>query len=315
MRFATFTVETAVGTVDRAGLKHGDRLVDLTAGYATLLAAEGRTRPVEAARALVPPDMLELLRNGTAAVEAAREVRGAVTDGTLPETGPHGGRVSYEERAVSLRAPLPRPNTVRDFSVFEDHGGEKPDEWYDMPAYYKGNPDSTVPPNSEVEWPDYTDRLDFELELGVVVGQECRDIDADEAEEYIAGYTVFNDFSARDIQSKEMTMGLGPGKGKDFANGFGPYLVTADAFDPGDARMTARVNGEVWCEGNSGEAHHSVGDMLAHAAMGETLSPGDVLGTGTVGGGCGYDLDRWVDHGDTVELEVEGIGVLRHTVT
>lgn len=315
MRLATFTVETAVGPIDRVGVKHGDRLVDLTAGYATLLAAEGRTRPVEAARALVPPDMLELLRNGPSAIEAAREVRVAAADGTLPEDGPRGGQVSYETDSVSLRAPLPRPNTVRDFSVFEAHGGDKPDEWYDLPAYYKGNPDSTVPPNSEVEWPDYTERLDFELELGVVVGRECRDVDASAAEEYVAGYTVFNDFSARDIQGEEMTVGLGPGKGKDFANGFGPYLVTADAFDPADARMTARVNGEVWCEGNSGEAHHSVGDMLEHAAMGETVHPGDVLGTGTVGGGCGYDLDRWLDHGDTVELEVEGIGALRHTVS
>ncbi|MEF8886612.1 MAG: fumarylacetoacetate hydrolase family protein [Haloarculaceae archaeon] len=315
MRLATFTVETAVGPIDRVGVTYGDSLVDLTAGYAAILADEGRTRPVEAARALVPPDMLELLRNGPEAIEAAREVRVAAADGDLPAEGPRGGQVTYDEDAVSLRAPLPRPNTIRDFSVFEAHGTEKPEEWYDLPAYYKGNPDSTVPPNTEVEWPDYTDRLDFELELGVVIGRECRDIDPSEAEEYIAGYTVFNDFSARDIQGEEMTMGLGPGKGKDFANGFGPYLVTADAFDPGDARMTARVNGEVWSEGNSGEAHHSVGDMLEHAAMGETVHPGDVLGTGTVGGGCGYDLDRWVDHGDTIELEIEGIGTLRHTVS
>ena len=315
MRLATFTVETAVGPIDRVGVKHGDRLVDLTAGYATLLAAEGRTRPVEAARALVPPDMLELLRNGPSAIEAAREVRVAAADGTLPEDGPRGGQVSYETDSVSLRAPLPRPNTVRDFSVFEAHGGDKPDEWYDLPAYYKGNPDSTVPPNSEVEWPDYTERLDFELELGVVVGRECRDVDASAAEEYVAGYTIFNDFSARDIQGEEMTVGLGPGKGKDFANGFGPYLVTADAFDPADATMTAEVDGEVWSEGTPGEMYHSFADIVAHAAMGETVHPGDVLGTGTVGGGCGYDLDRWLDHSDTVELEVEGIGALRHTVS
>jgi len=196
--------------------------------------------------------------------------------------------------------------------VFEEHGREKPDEWYGLPAYYKGNPDSVVAPDTTVEWPDYTDMLDYELELAAVVGRECRDVAADEAETYLAGYTVFDDFSARDIQRREMEMGLGPGKGKDFANGLGPYLVTPDEFDPADARMVARVNGEVWSEGNAGEMHHSIGDMLAHASMGETVHPGDVLGTGTVGGGCGADLDRWVDPGDTVELEIEGIGTLRH---
>jgi 2-keto-4-pentenoate hydratase/2-oxohepta-3-ene-1,7-dioic acid hydratase in catechol pathway len=256
--------------------------------------------------------MLEFLRNGPEAMDAAREVHGAAAD--LPEAAPDGARVAYDLAAVDLRAPLPRPNTIRDFSVFEAHGREKPDAWYELPAYYKGNPDSVVDPGARVEWPGYSDRLDYELELAAVVGRACRDTDAADAETYLAGYTVFNDFSARDIQAREMEMGLGPGKGKDFANGFGPYLVTTDAFDPGDARMVARVNGEVWSEGNAGDAHHSVGDMLEHAAMGQTVHPGDVLGTGTVGGGCGYDLDRWIDPGDTVELEIEGIGTLEHTV-
>lgn len=313
MKLATFAVDAPTGPTERIGVKRGDELVDLTAGYAVLLADEGRAQPVEAARSLVPPDMLEFLRNGREAMDAARAVADDAAD-VGDREAPDGATVAYDREDVTLRAPLPRPNTLRDFSVFEDHGGEKPEEWYELPVYYKGNPDSVVPPGARVEWPDYTDALDYELELGIVVGRECRDVDPAEAEEYVAGYTIFDDFSARDIQRREMAGGLGPGKGKDFANGLGPYLVTTDAFDPTDARMVARVDGEVWSEGNAGEAYHSVGDILAHASMGQTVHPGDVLGTGTVGGGCGADLDRWLDRGATVELEIEGIGTLRHTV-
>ena len=313
MKLATFAVDDPTGDHERVGVKHGDSLLDLTAGYAVIAAEEGRTRPVAAAEALVPPDMLEFLRNGPEAMNAAREVA-AVGDDLVGRAAPNGAATSYDLASVDLRAPLPRPNTIRDFSVFEDHGREKPDAWYDVPAYYKGNPDSVVPPGATVEWPDYTDTLDFELELAAVVGRECRDVPAGNPEPYLAGYTVFDDFSARDVQAEEMEMGLGPGKGKDFANGFGPYLVTTDAFDPTDAAMIARVNGEVWSEGNAGEMYHSIGDMLAHASMGETVHPGDVLGTGTVGGGCGYDLDRWIEPGDRVELEIEGIGTLEHRV-
>jgi 2-keto-4-pentenoate hydratase/2-oxohepta-3-ene-1,7-dioic acid hydratase in catechol pathway len=313
MKLATFAVDTPTGRQERVGVRQGDSLLDVTAGYAALLGEDGRTEPVRAAETLVPPDMLAVLRNGPEAMSAAREVARAGAN-LVGRTAPDGASVSYDPDAVDLRAPLPRPNTIRDFSVFEDHGREKPDVWYDLPAYYKGNPDSVVPPGAAIEWPSYTNQLDFELELAAVVGRECRNVGADEAEQYVAGYTIFDDFSARDIQAEEMELGLGPGKGKDFANGFGPYLVTPDAFDPSDAAMIARVNGEVWSEGNADEMYHSIGDMLAHASMDETVHPGDVLGTGTVGGGCGYDLDRWIERGDRIELEIEGIGTLEHQV-
>jgi 2-keto-4-pentenoate hydratase/2-oxohepta-3-ene-1,7-dioic acid hydratase in catechol pathway len=313
MHLATFAVDAPTGPIERIGCRHEDSLLDLTAGYATLLADDGSTRPVRRAKSLAPPDMLEFLRNGPEAMEAAREVAAAAED-LVGRAAPDGASISYDVDAVDLRAPLPRPNTIRDFSVFEEHGREKPDEWYELPAYYKGNPDSVVAPGTDVAWPSYTDMLDFELELAAVVGQECRNVAAGDAETYLAGYTVFNDFSARDIQMEEMEMGLGPGKGKDFANGFGPYLVTPDEFDPTDAEMEARVDGELWAEGNSGEAYHSIGDMLAHASLDQTVHPGDVLGTGTVGGGCGADLDRWIERGDRIELEIEGIGTLEHRV-
>ncbi len=134
------------------------------------------------------------------------------------------------------------------------------------------------------------------------------------AEECIAGYTIFNDFSARDIQGEEMNGRLGPAKGKDFANGLSPYLVPAADIDVLEASMTARVDGEVWFDGTVDEMYHSFADIVEHVSASETLFPGDVIGSGTVGEGCGLELGRWLEDGDTVALEIAGIGVLEHTI-
>lgn len=310
MKLATFRVGGPVPTARVGVLADGATLLDLTAGHGAVLAGEGRANPAGSAAALVPPEMLGLLENGPEALEAAREVLSRRSE--LPEVGPAGARIRHDLDDVSLASPLPRPNTLRDFSVFEDHGREKDDVWYELPVYYKGNPESVVPPGATVEWPPYAETLDYELEVAAVIGREARNVEAADADAYVAGYTIFDDFSARDVQRREMRAGLGPAKGKDFANGLGPYLVTADEFDPADARMVARVDGEVWSEGNLGEMYHSFGDLVEHASWGETLHPGDVLASGTVGGGCGADLGRYPDRGATVELEVEGIGTLRH---
>ncbi len=213
--------------------------------------------------------------------------------------------------------------SLRDFIAFEEHiravrflrGAEIPAAWYKMPVYYKGNYRSLLGHGQTLTWPRYSQRMDYELELACIIGKEGIDISEEGAEAYIGGYTVMNDWSARDIQMEEMSVGLGPAKGKDFATSLGPWLVTPDEFNPADARMTARINGEVWSDGNIGQIHWSFAQMIAHASMDETLYPGDVLGSGTVGGGCGLELDRWLQAGDVVELEVEGIGVLRNKVT
>jgi 2-keto-4-pentenoate hydratase/2-oxohepta-3-ene-1,7-dioic acid hydratase in catechol pathway len=222
-----------------------------------------------------------------------------------------------------LLAPL-RPRSLRDFLAFEGHlrgayaalGRDIPPEWYDVPAYYKGMPDTVIGPGAEVPWPGYTDRLDHELELAAVIGRTVRDVPREEADESIFGYTIWNDFSARDTQRVEAAIGLGPGKAKDWdgSNVIGPCIVTRDEFDPADARMTVRVNGATWGEDNSGRMHHSFGDMIAYASRSQTLRPGEVLGSGTASGGSGIELDRWLQEGDIVELEVEGIGVLRNPI-
>jgi len=320
MKLSSFEIETSTDTRRRVGSVEGETVTDLTASYALLLADRGEPRPRRTAAVQVPPDMLELLQ-GEKALAKAREAAEFVSK-SEPSTGINGRQLRYSLDDVNRLAPLPRPNTLRDFMAFEEHvkngfesyGEEIPDGWYEYPISYKGNPDAVVPPNDTVDWPAFTEKLDFELELGAVIGKQGRNVPAAEAEEYIAGFTIFNDFTARDIQAREQAVGFGPTKGKDFANGLGPYLVTTDEFDVSDATMTARINGEEWASGNSGEMYHSFEEMIEYISWGQTIYPGDVYGSGTIPFGCGKGLRRWINPGDRIDMEVEGIGVLSHTV-
>lgn len=253
----------------------------------------------------------------------------------IVDAGFHGDMVAFIEAGAPLRegdevppatrllAPL-RPRSMRDFLGFEGHlraayrglGREIPREWYELPAYYKGLPDTVIGPDVEVPWPAYTDRLDHELELAAVLGRRVRDVQAHDAAGCIFGYTIWNDLSARDVQRREIPVGLGPGKAKDWdgSNVLGPCLVTADEFDASAARMVVRVNGEPWGESSTAEMHHSFADMIAYSSQSQTLYPGEVIGSGTATGGSGLELDRWLAPGDVIELEVEGIGILRNTI-
>ena len=215
---------------------------------------------------------------------------------------------------VRLRAPIPQPPSVRDFYAFEQHvatargarGLEMPPEWYGRPVFYFSNPAAIYGPDEEIAFPAESAEWDYELEVAAVIGSEGR----------IAGYTVLNDWSARDLQRAEMTVGLGPAKGKDFATSLGPVLVTRDELGDLRLEMIARVNGEERSRGNLGDIHWPFEDLAAHAAANTRLVPGDVLGSGTVGTGCilEHGDGRWLGSGDEVELEVEGIGVLRNRV-
>jgi fumarylacetoacetate (FAA) hydrolase len=215
---------------------------------------------------------------------------------------------------VELLAPVRHPPSVRDFYAFEEHvrraralrGAEVPREWYEQPAFYFSNPAAIYGPGEEIPHPEGSKELDYELEVAAIVGAEGR----------IGGFTVMNDWSARDLQRKEMAVGLGPAKGKDFATSLGPIVVTPDEFDGTHAAMVARVNGEERSHGELGDLHFGWDALLAQAARNTKLLPGDVLGSGTVGGGCilEHGDGRWLQPGDVVELEVEGIGTLRNTV-
>jgi 2-keto-4-pentenoate hydratase/2-oxohepta-3-ene-1,7-dioic acid hydratase in catechol pathway len=236
------------------------------------------------------------------------------------------GAPRTDDRPVAgarLRSPL-RPRTLRDFLAFEGHlrnafknlGREIPPEWYDVPAYYKGLPDTVIGPDDVIPWPSYSEQLDHELELAVVIGRTGRDIPADRALEHVFGYTIWNDMSARDTQRRELPVGMGPGKAKDWdgSNVLGPCIATPDEIDAADTRLSVRVNGETWGSDTTAHMHHTFADMIAYASRDLTLRPGEVLGSGTAATGSGLELDRWLAPGDLIEMAAEGIGVLRNTV-
>ena len=185
-------------------------------------------------------------------------------------------------------------------------GLDVPKEWYEIPVFYFSNPHAIYADGDAVPYPEGTAELDYELECAAVIG----------ADGTIGGFTVMNDWSARDLQRKEMKVGLGPAKGKDFATSLGPVLVTPDELGDLRLEMVARVNGEERSHGNLGDMYHSWESIVAHAARNTELRPGDVLGSGTVGTGCilEHGDGLWLQPGDEVELEIEGIGILRNRV-
>lgn len=322
MKLVTFEVSTLLGTFLRIGALSHDKIIDLNMGYICYLKEErNHQRAYELAGVILPSDMLAFLRVGDDAKEAAQTTIQYVTEkmNKAHVLGPRGERVLYEMSEVRLKAPVPRPNSLRDYIGFEQHAGasgerQLPPAWYEIPVCYKGNPDSVIGPEDTILWPSFTDLLDYELEYGIYIGKEGRNIGQDEAEKYIAGYTIFNDISARDIQMKEMSVGLGPAKGKDTCNVMGPCLVTPDEIDCRNMRMVARINGEVWSDGNSGTMYRTWAQIIEYTSRDETLYPGDFLGSGTVGGGCGAEHGKWIKPGNVIELEVEGIGILRNRV-
>lgn len=235
---------------------------------------------------------------------------------------------------VHLLSPVPEPPSIRDFYAFEAHvatarrsrGLDMDPDWYDLPVFYFTNPAAVLAPGDPVRPGPGTKELDYELEVAAVIGVECRDVKAHEWRDVVAGFTVMNDWSARDLQRREMALGLGPSKGKDFATSLGPLLVTPDELvdehDLPHGVMTASVNGVEWSRGELRDLHHGWGALIAHASAGTRLRPGDVIGSGTVGTGCilelrlthDPDLHPWLQPGDEVTLEVSGIGALTNRV-
>lgn len=252
--------------------------------------------------------------------------------------------LTYALKDVTLLAPVPVPVQMRDFSTFPGHiknapagmariaarmrGDEAaardakpldeiPPAYAQMPIYYITNRFSVVGHDAEVPWPAYSGLMDFEAEFGIFLARGGKDITAANARQHIFGYTVYNDFSARDQQCLEMRGMLGPTKGKsfDFGNAMGPWITTADEIaDPHDLAISVKVNGETWAEGNSGQMVFSFEDILAYVSRDETLFAGEFFGSGTIGNGCGLEQDRYLADGDMVEITVAGIGTLRNKV-
>jgi 2-keto-4-pentenoate hydratase/2-oxohepta-3-ene-1,7-dioic acid hydratase in catechol pathway len=319
MKLCTFEVRTHLGRHRRLGAVISRGIADLNFAFAAHLRERGEVRPHKLANVLLPSDMLEFLEAGPTAMSSARQALQSLSG----KRGPNDETLVYAPEEVKMLAPLPKPASLRDFYAFEGHvkkGFEKrgepmPQEWYEMPVYYKSGHHNIIGTGEDVRWPSFTDKFDYELELAAVIGKEGTNISAEKASEHIAGFTVMNDFSARDIQRKEMKVRLGPAKAKDWCTALGPYLVTADEIgDPYNLEMTARINGEPWSKGNSGSIYWKFEQMIEFLSRDDTIYPGDVIGSGTVGTGCGLELDRWVKRGDVMELEIEKIGVLRNRV-
>jgi 2-keto-4-pentenoate hydratase/2-oxohepta-3-ene-1,7-dioic acid hydratase in catechol pathway len=195
--------------------------------------------------------------------------------------------------------------------------GELPEVYRKQPIYYITNRFSVRGTNTTVKWPRYSQVMDYELEFGVVTKNKGVNISAAKAKDHIFGYTIFNDFSARDAQRIEMDGRLGPAKGKSFDGGnvMGPWIVTPDEIgDPYKLKMEARVNGKMRSQGVSEGMLFSFEEIIAHVTKDETLMPGEFIGSGTVGNGCGLELGWYLEHGDTIELEVEKIGILKNRV-
>ena len=324
MKLATFRTAGR----ERIGLVHdGDgQIFDLTA------AAErsGKGGPAFAS-------MLALIDAGEAALDTAR---------ALFEAERRDASLSRAVSSVDILAPLPEPRQMRDGMSFPLHIlqaprgqrklaararndmaelaridaeplGELPEIYRKQPIYYISNRFSVRGTNTTVRWPRYSKVMDYELEFGIITRNTGKDITASKAKEHIFGYTIFNDFSARDAQRIEMEGRLGPAKGKSFDGGnvMGPWIVTPDEIgDPYRLKMEARVNGKTRSQGISEGMLFSFEEIIAHVSQDETLMPGEFIGSGTVGNGCGLELGWYLEHGDVVELEVENIGVLRNRV-
>lgn len=318
MRLVSFALAGPLGPLRRLGVLSGtDAVIDITAATRDRLLAEGVAAQAadRIAEAITPPRMVDFIAAGRLALDAATLTLEWATD-TTPR---------YPLAGVERLPAVPDAPLLRDFLAFEGHlrniyprlGREIPPEWYEFPAYYKGNTASLGADGDVVAVPPYAEEVDFEFEFAAVIGRGGSDIPAEKAREHIYGYTVYNDFSARKMQSREMAIGLGPAKGKDFrrAHVLGPWLVTADEVpDPYSLRMRSWVNGELWTDTSSADMHWRFEDMIAHASAGELLRPGEVFGSGTVANGCGAERGVSLQRGDTVTLTVDGLGTLRNQV-
>ncbi|MDP4553512.1 fumarylacetoacetate hydrolase family protein [Alkalihalobacillus macyae] len=292
MKFVTFEVDGRI----QAGIIKDDQVVSLH----------------QSSNGVIPKELIDIIRDFD-------HYKTAIND--LPTS-------EYELGDVILHAPLPRPLSIRDFYAFEEHvvsargqrGLGVVSEWYELPVFYFSNHMAVKGPDSIIQRPRSCEKLDYELELACVIGKEGRNIKAHQAEEYIFGFMVMNDWSARDLQAKELKVGLGPAKGKDFATSFGPFLVTKEELplENGrlDLKMEGFVNGERYSLGNAKDMHYSFSEIIAQASKNVTLYPGEVIGSGTVGSGCILEkMERdWLVPGDTVDLSIDSLGTLSNTI-
>jgi fumarylacetoacetate (FAA) hydrolase len=288
---------------------------------------------------LIPDEMSAFLKGGDALMEIAKQVNSDIITGKLK---------AKEEVFYEILAPVPHPTSCRDGYAFRQHVAaarrnrkvEMIAEFDQYPIFYFTNHNAIQGPGEIECMPDHFQKLDFELEVAVVIGKKGRNVKAADADQYIAGYMIMNDMSARTLQMEEMLLNLGPAKGKDFSTVIGPWLVTPDELEQykvpakqnhvGDTynlKMTCRVNGIEVSAGNMADMDWTFAEIIERCAYGVDILPGDVIGSGTVGTGCFLELNgtgllndpnfkpQWLQPGDTVEMEITGLGCLTNIIT
>ena len=337
MKLATFRMPDRS---TRAGIVHDERVTLLD--YPTVLEVLRDPEGVEKARRELDNVGKEFMMNEQSIMPTMPEA----PLGMMRPVRPIAPK-EHTLHELVLLSPIPEPPSVRDFYAFEQHvraaralrGLGMIPEWYEIPTFYFTNNSEIYGHDSEVPYPVGSNELDIELEIACVIGREGKDIPVEEAANYIAGYMIMNDWSARDFQRKDMKLNLGPGKGKDFATSLGPWIVTPDELEPYrvrsesglampgeagpanvryDMTMLARVNGKEISRGNFKDIYYSFPQMIAYASRNARLRVGDIIGSGTVGTGClleiGTEVHPWFQRDDILELEIEGLGVLRNRI-
>ena len=304
------------------GFKVNDFIVDIRKGAEWINQDQGNDKFLT-----IPNDLKTALEEWNHFFPILIEMQETVQNGDL-------SKFSNAESDLEILPPIINPPSFRDFYAFEQHvraarklrGLEMHPDWFKIAIFYFSNPNCCYGHGQEIPYPSNTTELDFELEFAIIIGNGGSDIKAEDAAEVIAGYTILNDWSSRNLQREEMPLSLGPAKGKDFASSFGPYMVTPDELEDSwdnngrlDLRMTCHVNGKLISDGNTNDLYHSFGNMIERASMNTKLMPGEYIGSGTVGTGCILELrpentGGWIQKGDTVTLEVERLGKLENTI-
>lgn len=322
MRLYTVQIKTPVGGVERLMAEQNGKLVDLNAAGGVYYAAQGDTNPQQLADANLPNDMITFFSNGKRSLDAGYAVL-AYMENAHPQAGLVGQQLVYDKQGVTILAPVTRPNIIFDGMVYEGHVkhhyGEIPAGYYKRPVWNTQSGSTVVGTGAPLFKPQYTAQYDFEFEMGFYIGKRGCNIKAEEALDYVAGFTVFNDVSARDAQADEAVMALGPAKGKFFRNSLvmGPCVVTKDELpDYDDLAMTARVNGEVVTENRTSGMLFTLGELVAKISEDAYLNPGDFIGLGTSpeGNATCSKLGRWLEVGDEIEFSIEKIGTICNKV-
>jgi len=327
MKFATYTLEGSIQP--RFGFKKDKYIVDVLHAAIWANESKGNSSFLE-----IPSTLKMALDNWGTNFVKLKELDDCLPDINIQSHSVGGKPIAFLMNEVQLLAPVPDPQSFRDFYAFEQHvraarklrGLEMHPDWFRIPIFYFSNPAAIYGHGSEIPYPRKTNELDFELEFAVIIAGAGSDIPSKDADRHIAGYTICNDWSARDLQREEMAMSLGPAKGKDFATSFGPYMVTPDELEDAwdengklNLRMTCHVNGTLISDGNTNDLYHPFKDMIERASMNTKLLSGDYLGSGTVGTGCIMELrpentGGWIKKGDVVTLEVKRLGVLENKI-